>query len=348
MIMIASSRFSFLRTLPAAFGAVVTAWLTIGTPVPAAAEEASKPTVYDTPESAAEDPDFLVQGEYSGSLMTDDGERKVGVQVIALGAGKFRAVGHMGGLPGDGWDGEERTETDSATENGTVVFHRPESGVKGVLAKGGIRVVTEDGTEIGSLNRIERKSPTLGEKPPAGALVLFDGSNADAWHNGRITKDGLLKQGVASKEKFGDLRVHIEFRLPFKPTARGQARGNSGIYLQGRYEVQMLDSFGLSGEHNECGGIYTVRKPDVNMCLPPLQWQTYDIDFTAAEFDQEGKMTAKPKLTVFHNGVKIHENVEVGKSTTASPNKEKAGPGPITLQNHGNPVRYRNIWVVGK
>jgi hypothetical protein len=110
----------------------------------------------------------------------------------------------------------------------------------------------------------------------------------------------------------------------------------------------MLDSFGLAGKHNECGGIYSVKDPDVNMCFPPLSWQTYDIDYTAAKFDDEGKLVANPRMTVRHNGVVVHEDVELPgeRSTTAAPAKPGPAPGPVYLQNHGCPLRYRNIWVV--
>jgi hypothetical protein len=110
----------------------------------------------------------------------------------------------------------------------------------------------------------------------------------------------------------------------------------------------MLDSFGLKGEQNECGGVYGIAAPKLNMCYPPLQWQTYDVDFTAAKFDKAGKKTQNAKMTVRHNGIVIHENLELPKSTTASPLKEGAESGFIHLQNHGNAVRYRNIWVVEK
>ena len=163
-----------------------------------------------------------------------------------------------------------------------------------------------------------------------------------------MTEDGLLVQGATSEEKFQDFEMHVEFRLPFMPAARGQARGNSGLYFQGRYEVQMLDSFGLSGEDNECGGIYTIKKPDMNMCYPPLVWQTYDVDYTAAKFDEAGEKTENARVTIRHNGVVIHDDVELDHKTTAAPFDEGPEPGPIYLQDHGNPVRYRNIWVSPK
>jgi hypothetical protein len=131
------------------------------------------------------------------------------------------------------------------------------------------------------------------------------------------------------------------------PTARDQGRGNSGVYIQSRYEVQVLDSFGLEGEDNECGGIYSIAKPAVNMCLPPLAWQTYDIDFTAARYDEQGNKTKNARVTIKHNGVVIHDNLELPHGT---PGRNAEGPGPdaLFLQDHGNPVAFRNIWAVEK
>jgi hypothetical protein len=108
----------------------------------------------------------------------------------------------------------------------------------------------------------------------------------------------------------------------------------------------MLDSFGLKGMHNECGGIYSVRAPDLNACLPPLTWQTYDIEYKAARFGADGKKTTNAQMTVRLNGIVIHDKVELPKRTTASPLPEGVEPGPVYLQNHGNPIRYRNIWVL--
>lgn len=294
------------------------------------------------------DADFAIQGEYTGEVGTDEGKLKLGVQVIALGNGIFRAVVYKGGLPGDGWDGSDKIqgENKQPAKNGTVRFSN--EGGAGEIKDGTLTVYTTSGDAIGKLKKVVRKSKTLGQEPPQGAVVLFDGSSADNFKNGKMTEDGLLVQGTTSKQNFGSHKIHIEFRLPYQPEDRGQARGNSGIYVQGRYEVQMLDSFGLAGKQNECGGIYSVKDPDVNMCYPPLSWQTYDIEYTQAKFDDAGKLASNPRMTVYHNGVLIHKDVELpgNRSTTAAPSKPGPQPGPVYLQNHGCPVRYRNIWVV--
>ena len=309
----------------------------------AKSEKKESRRVFLSPDDAGED--FVWQGEYSGMVGTDDNKLKLGVQIIALGDGKYRAVAYPGGLPGDGWDKEkQRRQVEGSREGDTVRFELPGEG-SGELTEGQLTIRNKDNVVIGDLPKVLRESPTLGKKAPEGAFVLFDGSTAEHFQGGRLSEDKLLMEGATSKEKFDNFKLHLEFRLPFKPHARGQGRGNSGCYMQGRYEVQVLDSFGLEGKNNECGGIYSIKDPDVNMCFPPLSWQTYDIEFTAATYDESGKKTANARMTVWHNGVKVHENVELPKGTTAHPVKEGPEPGPIYLQNHGNPVRYRNIWV---
>lgn len=340
---------------------LVTACLivTVGRPAPAA----DKPTAKDKSRSATLSPreadeDFAVQGEYSGEIRDDEGKHKVGVQIIALGDGKFHAVAYPGGLPGDGWNLKERIEADGERKEGVPTF-AGEKG-SGIVQDGVLIVKSSAGEEIGTLKKVQRKSPTLGRKPPKGAVVLFpmktDLSKATLgdgeylvpgnFEPGRVGKDGLLMQGATSKQTFQDFALHLEFMLSYMPHARGQGRSNSGTYMQGRYEVQILDSFGLKGEHNECGGIYSVKAPDVNMCFPPLSWQTFDIEFSAPRFDESGRKVAAARMTVRHNGVLIHKDVEVPKATTAAPLKEGPEPGPIYIQDHGNPLRFRNIWVV--
>jgi hypothetical protein len=291
-------------------------------------------------------PDYAVQGEYRGKLGNQDQELPVGAQVIALGDGKFRGLFYFGGLPGDGWTrGDMQLSIDSATEDGAITFVGEQGSAK--LEDGKLVIRDVGGNELGKLEKVERKSPTLGQKAPDGAKVLFDGANVDAWAGGKIVEGNLLLAGTRTKNDFGDFTLHIEFRTPFVPKATGQARGNSGVYLQDRYELQVLDSFGLEGQDNECGGFYQKAAPSVNMCFPPLAWQTYDIDFTAARFDGEKKIS-NAKVTVKHNGVTVHDKYEFPDLTPGGAPKEFPGLGPFKLQEHGNPVVYRNIWVVEK
>ncbi len=304
---------------------------------------AEKGNVFTDPAEAG--PDFQAQGEYVGQIQADNGQLiDFGAQIIALGEGKFQGVGYRGGLPGAGWDQSECILADGQRKGGAVVFETAD-GRRAELKDGVIKVLEADRSVLGTLKRVERRSPTLGDKPPAGAVVLFDGTSAESFKGGRITPDGLLMEGATSKQTFQSFALHLEFRTPFMPAARGQGRGNSGFYAQGRYEVQILDSFGLEGRNNECGGIYSVAPPSVNMCLPPLSWQSFDVEFTAAEYEG-GRKVKNARMSVRHNGVLIHDNVELPHATTAAPVKEGPEPGPIFLQNHGCPVRFRNIWVV--
>jgi hypothetical protein len=305
--------------------------------------------------------DFAVQGEYVGSLRGDGDAEMFGVQVIARGDGRFQAVGCRGGLPGAGWDRSAKLAFSGKTAGGRTVLAGEGDGAKGLslaISDGRMEVADAQGAVIGRLERVVRKSPTLGAKPPAGAVVLFDGTSAESFRNANASPlekaaDGLLRVkpgsgGLFTKQPFKSCRLHLEFRLPFEPKGDGQGRANSGCYLQGRYEVQILDSFGLAGKENECGGIYSSGKdPLVNMCLPPLSWQTYDIDFTAATFDAQGKKTADAVLTVHHNGVLIYQDQKIGHTTTAAPHGKEIPEGqPHYLQDHGHEVCFRNVWLV--
>ena len=295
--------------------------------------------------------DYELQGEYVGAVDASDSAR-IGIQVIALGDGKFRAVGHFGGLPGDGWSrGDKRHSVEAELDKGQVIFTPVDPKAAGfsaaILKEGCIAIVHKKKTLL-TLNKVQRKSSTLGALPPEGAIVLFDGSHADDWENGSLTEEGLLgATNVASRKKFGDHVLHIEFRTPFMPGARGQGRGNSGVYIQSRYECQVLDSFGLEGANNECGGIYSIAEPAVNMCFPPLVWQTYDMDFTAAKYNDDGEKTKNARVTIRHNGVVIHDDLELTHGTPGR-HPEGADPDSVFMQDHGNPVVFRNIWVVEK
>lgn len=196
-------------------------------------------------------------------------------------------------------------------------------------------------------------------KPPSDAIVLFDGKSTDAWVMRAskqpckwVVENGVMRVNggdIITKQQFTDFQLHLEFRpISTDSNATGQGRGNSGVYSQGLYEVQVLDSYGLDSKDNDCGGIYKVSAPMVNACLKPTEWQSYDILFFAPRFDRNGKMIQPARLSVLQNGVWIQNNAEVSNRTTASMNKEEQDekqPGPIMLQDHGNPVEYRNIWI---
>ena len=307
---------------------------------------------------AKADADFPFQGEYAGTVTHDGQLVPFGVQVIALGDGKFDVVAYPGGLPGDGWTPPNKIKgTGVRAGEGDAAVVKVEAldwgGNKrsGEVRDDAIVVFSDSGSEIARLAKTIRSSATLGQQPPEGAIVIYDGTGTSTdtskLVDGRVSEDGLLMEGVTTKDSFGDALWHIEFRLPYQPKDRGQGRGNSGAYVMGCYETQMLDSFGLEGKDNECGGIYKAAAPFVNMCLPPLTWQTYDINVTAPRFEGEKKV-ANARMTVRHNGTVIHDNVEVPAITPGGTLKQEATKGPLHLQNHGNPVRYRNIWVLPK
>ena len=194
---------------------------------------------------------------------------------------------------------------------------------------------------------------TLGLKPTEGATILF-GDSIAAWTklDGQAPAEWPVVEGVAtvgkgsirSKDKFGDAQVHVEFNIPYMPDKKGQARGNSGVYLQGIYELQVLDSYGLPPKNNECGGIYQQIVPAVNACKPPLQWQTYDITFHAAKREGD-KVTKKARLTVVQNGLTIIDDKEISPTPGGVKGIEEGEDGPIMLQDHGNEVQFRNVWV---
>ena len=186
-------------------------------------------------------------------------------------------------------------------------------------------------------------------------VVLFDGTSWDGWvqrdgspSRWEVQADGsvLVKGGDAiTRRQFHDFQLHVEFLCPVLEGERGQVRANSGVYLHGRYEVQVLDSYGQDPRINGCGALYSIAPPLVNASTPAGTWQTYDIVFRAPRYDEVDKLIDAACVTVLHNGVAIHNNVELPRATAGGLDEFMHTMGPILLQDHGDPVRYRNIWV---
>ncbi len=222
-----------------------------------------------------------------------------------------------------------------------------------------------------NLKRVMLESPTVGLKPPEGAIVLFDGSSLHEWEHqdGRPNTWHLLPDGVMevnpkrenedadppiggdinSRRSFGSVRAHLEFRYPVEPGKSAQGRGNSGFFFQGPYEVQILNSYGLDGLWNECGALYKLSPPHVNAARPPMQWQTYDVIYHAPKYSVGGELLENPRITVWLNGVLVQNDVELifatSHSTTGRNVQPPMEPAPIKLQDHSNRLQFRNIWI---
>ncbi|MBT8045367.1 MAG: DUF1080 domain-containing protein [Verrucomicrobiae bacterium] len=287
------------------------------------AKEADKkpiPTWTDAALAKKEDPQFKWIGEYK------DKQGNRFHQVTSLNDGRFLVTTYSGGFPGRGWD---KTKAQSQVID------------QGELTK-----------RLADTKKVEFHSPTMGKKAPSDASIVMP----DGFTN---IKNGVLLAGGKTKKDVGSFKMHLEFKLPYKPTRNpsNQDKGNSGIYIYNNYEIQVLDTFALdyaSKEHpikleskmfQWCGCLYRMKMADFNMCLPPLVWQTYDIEFTAPVF-KDGQKTKNAILTVYHNGVKIHDKVELKTGTGAGARRKQLARGPIFFQNHGNPTIYRNVWIV--
>jgi hypothetical protein len=201
-----------------------------------------------------------------------------------------------------------------------------------------------------------------GSKPPKGAVVLFDGKDLDGWlkTDGKpaewMVQDGYMevvpgKGNIMTEKKFGpDFQLHVGFWLPLLPDAKGQERANSGVFLQGRYEIQVLDSYmNDTYEKGWVGALYSILEPDheamKKAIKPPEQWQTYDITFHSPRVDGDGKVKESGRVTVVLNGVTIIDDGKFDKNTPGEIDTKLGEPGPLVLQDHGCKVRYRDIWL---
>ena len=299
-----------------------------------------------------DEPDPFVgdyKGRWTGDVAVDP---DIAARVIALGGGRYR----IRLVPKLDMRCPPVAIVEAKASRGRIFFEvgRTRGEIRGDQIIGKDR----DGKVTVEMKKVTRLSPTLGATPPKGAIVLFDGSNLDAWVDSKgwelLDDDAMMvtpKGGyLETKQHFTDVKLHVEFRNSFMPRARGQERSNSGVFVQDIYEVQVLDSYGLEGYYNECGALYKLAAPQVNACAPPLQWQSYDIEYRAPRFDANGELSENARITVHHNGVLIHNDQELW-WITAWTEKERLAPppsepGPIKLQAHNNYVQYRNIWLV--
>jgi len=304
-----------------------------------------------------------VMGNYEGKWYGDEGlEGDLSAKVADEGKGNYRAIvkvdiGEAEPAKGvmQGKQKGDKVEFKGAVEAGGIpdrVYHSTGQIFEGKFT-GRFAGPDEQGTF--EMKKVTKKSPTLGAKPPKGAIVLFDGKDLSKWE----TKKGQanpwkLVEGameivpgapdITTKDEFGDFKLHLEFRIPLMEEARGQGRGNSGVFLPGNCEeLQILDSFGFELSNGSCGAIYDQKPPDVNASLPPGEWQTYDITCLVPRFDEKGTMIRKTILTMYHNGVLIHDRFPAKRQTGRRHGEHFRG---ILLQNHGNPVRFRNIWLL--
>jgi hypothetical protein len=296
-----------------------------------------------------------VMGVYEGFWKTPDGKKgRVTAQIRPIGKGNydgFVAFYRSGSLEGalklKSVAGEKLVRFSGANVRTEGALTAPLEGSCAIADNkltGNFKGELGEGTFEGGL--ANPVSPTLGAKPPAKGIMMFDGKASDKWEifKWKITPEGsMVVSGgdIMAKDKFANYKLHLEFKTPFMPEAEGQGRGNSGVYLQNKYEVQVLDSFGLFPlKNNDCAGIYTVKAAEVNACLPPGVWQTYDITYV-----ERGERNL-PTVTVVHNGVTVIEKLQIPANVV-----EKGTGGAVMnggflrLQDHGNPVEYRNIWV---
>lgn len=343
-----------------------------------AAEEAAK-KLFDPQTIGGE---LKLQGEYGGK----DGEKPIGVQVVARKDKSFHALVFEGGFPGDGWDGGRYNLLESVSRSeGRVEFRSPsDAGMMALLEENGLTLLRGDRKIL--LKRVERKSKTLGIQPPPGAVMLFGGAapTLDAFEQrsdiegltSPVMYGGHLMAGAVTKRKFRDYALHVEFMTGWEPQNIPWRRADSGIYMLSRYEVAIGDSFGFdfdisgatspnrppfleginpplrfplpkgSSAPRVCGSVFTYASTVPNPCLPPLVWQTLDIDFQAPRFDDAGKKTSKAMISVKLNGYPTVEKLEVNGPTPHGFKGPEAPDGPIWFEAFGRRVLYRNIWVL--
>jgi hypothetical protein len=303
-----------------------------------------------TEEEARSFPGYEYQGDYTGVLSFDGGEEyKASLQVAVYGENRFQALFITGELPGytdQPISDDQMFEMTGAIENGSLIIEGDHP-IEFRYDDGRFAAIDNENNVLGYLGHTVRTSPVMGLAPPESAIVLFDGSNLDYWdENTEMTDDGLLIEGATTTAEYGDMRLHVEAKLGFMPNSESSGRSNSGIYIQNRYEVQIIDSFGLPPQIGGNGSLYNESAPRLNTSFPPLTWQTYDVFFRAPRFDEDGNKTENARVTVYLNGILVQDDEELESGTGAGGQREEVATAELYLQGHTGPVRFRNVWMV--
>ncbi|MEM6691972.1 MAG: DUF1080 domain-containing protein [Planctomycetota bacterium] len=340
------------------------------------AKEESKPSQEVAKKSSTTDITLELMGEFVGTISRDGSSKKFGLQLRTTGKRDFQALLIPGGLPGAGGEIPEVPRPSVQEKNSDLVID-PNVGMSPAGRKAfqvvpalvgrlsdetlilsgfdaaifvnrdGCKFIDSEGELVGRFDRVRRVSPTLGARPPEGAIVLFNGEEPSLLSGAEVTSEGLLKEGFQIAPMIQDFDLHLEFRIPYMPMMDSQKRGNSGIYLHSRYESQVLDSFATPPLFNGLGAVYRTFPPRLNMALPPLVWQTYDIRFTAPRFLASGEKFSNARISSWINGVIVQDDVEI-------PNKTGHGKPeepillPTHIQDHNDPVRFRNMWMIDR
>ncbi len=316
------------------------------------------------------DDDDMVMGVYEGDFTEDAAANyDIRAQVVGLSATKYKVVFFLSESGGPelrveaegkrksiGKDKDDKPLYGPVSFEGDLDVDGTMMPMEGTIDKEAFTGTIDTADGAFALKRVFNEPPTLGKKAPAGALPLMDGTK-ETWLNQWEAVDGpwcfqsdgsveVCSKSNKTKQELGSGLYHIEFRTPYMPTERYQGRGNSGVYILGRYEVQVLDSFGTIPAWDLVGGIYKVAIPEADAALPPLQWQTYDITFTAPEFDASGKKTKDAIINVVHNGITVHDNLVLPDCTPGGLTSVEGTSGSLMFQHHGNPVRFRNVWFL--
>lgn len=332
----------------------LTAWSQDQTPMdPPPQPVAAEPEVAAQQEVAAKPapvptqfPSFAIQGEYEGWMKIGNCRQPYALQVVGVGAKKLKATLLIGRLPGRGtYEFQSAQFTGVIGEDGDLLL-KSEGGIElhhDAQQQAFLQHGSGPGQYLARFDRVQRTSSTMGLKAPSNAVKLFV-ETPSGLVNPRVDSENHLMVGTVTDFPVQSFQLHLEFKIPYQPNKSQQGRGNSGVYIQRRYEIQILDSFGEPNEFNYCGSLYRQRPASLLMSYPPEQWQTYDIWFTPARWSGDQKI-ANARLTVLHNGVKIHDNVSI-KTKTGAGQKEGPNPLPILFQDHGDPVKFRNVWLV--